>query len=421
MKRTKLILFSLFLTLFLVGCTTKESNHDNSQLNDEILDVTSDIEDNSNNVNNTEVTNLEDSSSSDKDSTSTNANENLTIRDISSTELVKEMNIGWSLGNTLDATGGFMLSSEISWGNPTTKKEMITAVKEAGFNVIRLPITWQNHMGPAPAYLLHSNWLDRVQEVVDYAIDNEMFVIINLHHEEWYYPSYDNLDTARTQLLTVWSQIAERFKDYDEHLIFEAMNEPRMVGTSVEWTGGNAEAHDVINQLNAAFVDMMRKSTNGNNPYRHLMLPTYAASSGSSVLNNFVIPEDNKVIVSVHAYTPYNFALNKSGTSSFDSSNLADTKDIISLFESLDHHFIQKGVPVILGEFGAMNKDNLEDRIDWAEFYVKTATSVGIPCIWWDNGAFTGDGENFGLLDRRELVWVYPEIVDALLKGLSAE
>jgi len=421
MKRIKLILFSLFLTFFLIGCSTKEGNNDNSQLKDEILDVTSDNANDSENGSDSDVDIPNDNSSSNNESSSNTTDTNITIRDISSAELVKEMNIGWSLGNSLDATGGFMLSSEISWGNPTTKKEMITAVKEAGFNVIRLPITWQNHMGPAPKYLLHSNWLDRVQEVVDYAIENEMFVIINLHHEEWYYPSYDNLDTAKTQLMTVWSQIAERFKDYDEHLIFEAMNEPRMVGTSVEWTGGNAEAHDVINQLNAAFVTMMRKSTTGNNPFRHLMLPTYAASSGSSVLSNFVVPEDDKVIVSVHAYTPYNFALNKSGTSSFDSSNSADIKDIISLFESLDSHFIQKGVPVILGEFGAMNKENLEDRINWAEFYVKTATSYGIPCIWWDNGAFTGDGENFGLLNRRELSWEYPEIVDALMKGLATE
>lgn len=421
MKRTKLFFLTIILTLFLFGCSTNKDPNSGKQLDDDIVDVTTDNAENSDSGNNSETETPDKGEDGSSNGTSSDNNVNLTIRDISSTELVKEMNIGWNLGNTLDATGGFMLSSEINWGNPKTKKEMIDMVKEAGFNVIRLPITWQNHMGPAPEYVLHSNWMDRVQEVVDYAIDNDMYVIINLHHEEWHFPSYDNLETAKTQLLAVWSQIAERFKDYDEHLIFESMNEPRMVGTTLEWSGGNAEAHDVINQLNAAFVDLMRNKTTGNNPYRHLMLPTYAASSGSNVLSNFLVPEDDKVIVSIHAYTPYNFALNKSGTSAFDSTNTADTKDIQSLFESLDTYFIQKGIPVIIGEFGAMNKENLEARVDWAQYYVKTATSYGIPCIWWDNGVFTGDGENFGLLDRRELTWAYPEIVDALMKGLSNE
>lgn len=421
MKRAKLIFLTFLLTLFLFGCSSNSNPDSDSQVEDDIVDVTTNNGEESDTSINSEVGNPDQDEGGTVSDTFVGDNTNITIRDISSTELVKEMNIGWNLGNTLDATSGFMLSSEISWGNTKTKKEMIDMVKEAGFNVIRLPITWQNHMGPAPEYVLHSNWMDRIQEVVDYAIDNDMYVIINLHHEEWHFPSYDNLETAKTQLLTVWSQIAERFKDYDEHLIFEAMNEPRMVGTSLEWTGGNAEAHDVINQLNAAFLDLIRNKTTGNNPYRHVMLPTYAASSGSNVLSNFVVPEDDKVIVSIHAYTPYNFALNKSGTNKFDSTNSADTRDIHSLFESLDQYFIQKGIPVIIGEFGAMNKENLEARVDWAEYYVKTATSYGIPCIWWDNGVFTGDGENFGLLNRRELTWAYPEIVDALMKGLSNE
>lgn len=343
----------------------------------------------------------------------------LTIRDIPSTELVKELKIGWNLGNTLDATGGgALLNTEMSWGNPATKEDMFIAVKEAGFNIIRIPVSWGNHLGPEPDYTIHTVWLDRVNEVVDYAIENDLFVILNMHHEEWHFPSYDNLDKAEAILTKVWSQIAERFKDYDEHLIFEGMNEPRMKGTPQEWTGGNSEARDVINRLNRSFVDTIRNSE-GNNPYRHLMIPTYAASSDPKTWKDFIIPEDDKIIVSIHAYTPYHFALNKHGTADWSPDNVNDTKDIDSLMNNLYDFFISKGYPVILGEFGAMDKDNQEARVLWAEYYIRKATEKGIPCIWWDNGAFMGSGELFGLLDRRKGEWRHPEIIEALMRGLE--
>ena len=266
----------------------------------------------------------------------------LTIRDIPSTELVKELKIGWNLGNTLDATGGgALLNTEMSWGNPATKEDMFIAVKEAGFNIIRIPVSWGNHLGPEPDYTIHTVWLDRVNEVVDYAIENDLFVILNMHHEEWHFPSYDNLDKAEAILTKVWSQIAERFKDYDEHLIFEGMNEPRMKGTPQEWTGGNAEARDVINRLNRSFVDTIRNSE-GNNPYRHLMIPTYAASSDPKTWKDFIIPEDDKIIVSIHTH-PYHFALGGINMGlPIESDNVNDTKDIESLMNNLYDFFISK-------------------------------------------------------------------------------
>lgn len=342
----------------------------------------------------------------------------LTIRDISSVELIKEFNIGWNLGNTLDATGGYMLSSEMSWGNPKTQKEVFDKVKEAGFNIVRIPVSWGKHLGPEPDYIIHDEWLERVNEVVDYAIDNDLYVILNMHHEEWHFPSYDNYDKAKKILTTVWAQIAERFKDYDEHLIFEGMNEPRMKGTPYEWTGGNAEARDVVNKLNQDFIDTIR-GAGGNNPYRHLMIPTYAASSDPKTWRDFIIPDDDKVIVSIHAYTPYNFALNKSGTAEWSADNVNDTIEIDNLMNNIYNSFISKGHPVIIGEFGALDKDNLNYRVEWARYYVKKASEKGIPCIWWDNGAFTGSGELFGVLDRRNFTWVYPEIIEALMEGLK--
>ena len=163
------------------------------------------------------------------------------MRDLTGTQLVQELKIGWNLGNTLDATGGTKndpLSAETSWGNPKTTEDMIKAVKEKGFNVIRVPVTWTGHLGDAPDYKINEEWLNRVQEVVNYVINNDLYCIINMHHEDWHFPSYDNLEPAKAELVAIWKQIAARFEGYDEHLIFEGMNEPRMVNTPSEWTGG---------------------------------------------------------------------------------------------------------------------------------------------------------------------------------------
>lgn len=338
------------------------------------------------------------------------------MRDISSVDLVKEIKIGWNLGNTMDANGADTVMAETSWGNPKTTKELIDAVKTAGFNILRIPTTWESHLGPAPDYTIDPAWLDRVQEIVEYGISNDMFIIVNAHHEEWYFPSYENADTAKDMLAKVWKQIADRFENYDEHLIFEGLNEPRQKGTNDEWNGGNAEGWDVVNQLNAVFVDIIRSSA-GNNPIRHLMVTPYAASSSTRAWDTFIVPDDDKVIVSIHAYTPYNFALNKQGTADWSASNVNDTKDIDNLMISINNKFLSNGIPVILGEFGAMNKnDNVEDRAAWAEYYVSKAQEKGIPCIWWDNGAFYGSGELFGLIDRFFYIWKSPEIIEAMMK-----
>lgn len=151
------------------------------------------------------------------------------------------------------------------------------------------------------------------------------------------------------------------------------------------------------------------RATGGNNTYRHLMISGYAASSSTEALKSIKLPEDDKLIVSVHAYTPYNFALNTTGTDQF-----TDTYDIDKLMKDIKEIFIDKGIPVIIGEFGAMSKDNEAERVEWATYYVSEAKKIGVPCLWWDNNAFTGDGETLGLFDRRELSWPYPDLLKAL-------
>ena len=341
----------------------------------------------------------------------------LTIADISSVELVADMKIGWNLGNTLDAVGGVGIMSETAWGNPKTKQEMIDKILEAGFNVIRIPVTWDGHFGPAPEYKIHDIWLARVKEVVDYAYNKGAYVIINTHHEEWYMPTEENKVANGEQISALWTQIAEYFKEYDEHLIFEGLNEPRLRGTSKEWTG-DATASEVINYWEQLFVDAVR-ATGGNNMLRHLMITGYAASSSRDNLTKIVLPEDDKLIVSVHAYTPYNFALNTKGTSTWDAGT--NGKELDNFMSMLNELFVSKGIPVIIGEFGAMNKENEDERVEWATYYLTKAKEAGVPCIWWDNNVYSGDGEKFGLLDRRNLEYPYPELLKAMMKVANPE
>lgn len=340
------------------------------------------------------------------------------MKNITSWELVKKFSIGWNLGNTMDATGSNNLMAETSWGNPKTTKELISTIKKSGFNILRLPTSWGTHLGLAPDYKIDDNWISRVQEIVDYAIQNEMFVILNAHHEDWYYPYYKNADSAKDILFKVWAQIAERFKDYNEYLIFEGLNEPRQVGTVAEWNGGNEEGWEVVNQLNDVFVKTIRNS-GGSNPVRHLMITPYAATTNMNAWNTFIVPEDDKVIISIHAYIPEDFALKNNGTAEWSAINQRDTIVIDNLINNISDKFISKGIPVIIGEFGTVNKNNIKARSEWAEYYVSKATEKKIPCIWWDNGKFEGSGELFGLIDRTTYQWKNPEIVNALMKGLN--
>lgn len=349
------------------------------------------------------------------------------IKDISSTELVKDMKIGWSLGNTLDGGGKSSKGSspetiERAWGNPVTTKEMIDEIKNAGFNVLRIPTTWDWSTGDAPDYKISDEWLARVKEVVDYGMANDMYVILNIHHETWHYPTEDNYEAASDRLKKVWTQIGNYFENYDEHLIFEGLNEPRVIGSGEEWAGGSDATREVVNKLDADFVSTIR-SLGGNNKLRHLMIPGYAASSSEVALKALKIPEnDDKLIVSVHAYIPYNFALSDSKQANkWIACKGGFTTDIDNLADLLKTLFIDKGQAVIIGEFGARSKDNEKYRAEWAKYYVTRMNTIGVPCVWWDNDAFTGSGELFGLFDRRTLEWRFPLVKDALISAANGE
>lgn len=332
-------------------------------------------------------------------------------------DFVKKIRVGISIGDTLDATDDTLPRDaapekfETAWEKPVIKEALVNAILEAGFQLIRIPVSWKNHLGPGPEFKIEPSWLNRVQEVVDYAYKKGAYVILNLHHEDWNYPYYSNQEAACEKMRAVWRQLSDRFAEYGPRLIFEGQNEPRKVGTPLEWNGGDKEGWDVVNATNHAFVETVR-SGGGYNPERFLMIPGYGANCTVGI-RHIELPEDDRIIVSVHAYEPYDFALKIPGRVNWNH----DTEAIDELMKALKELYICKGVPVIIGEFGAMNRDNTAERREWVEYYTKAAAEIGVPCVWWDNGLFEGSGELFGLFSRDDYHCTYPEVVEGLMKG----
>lgn len=365
----------------------------------------------------------------------------ITLPDSEALDFVESMQLGWNLGNTFDAVNCGAdndLDYESAWCGILTTREMIAKVAEAGFKTLRLPVSWHNHMDAD--YTINEEWLDRVQEVVDWALEEDMYVILNIHHdneEDFMYPSYDKLEQSKKYVTRVWEQLAERFEKYNENLIFETLNEPRQPGTDHEWwinvnSDLGKECMDCINQLNQAAVDAIRGNGSKYNTSRYIMVPGYCASADFVLADGFTLPDDanaskeNRILVSVHAYTPYFFALagesEANSTDYFSIEAKKGTGDIDSFMKKLYDKFISNGIGVVIGEFGSRNKqNNLDSRIEHAAYYVAVARHYGMTTCWWDNNAFTGEGENFGLLRRRQNEFLFPQIVAQMVHYSKAE
>lgn len=362
------------------------------------------------------------------------------IPDNEALRFVRDMRIGFNLGNTFDAwNNGWAseapLALETYWSHAKTTEALMDALVKAGFNALRLPVSWHDHMDASGK--IDPVWLNRIHEVAGWALERGMYVIINVHHDNAtdfsayhtgtsagfsYYPDEIHYEQSASFLTSVWQQLAEFFRDEGDHLLLESMNEPRLTGTDYEWTWDASsfeclEAMDCINRLNQLFVDTVR-ATGGNNATRYLLVPSYDASPWYACDSHFHLPEDpaGHIIIEAHAYTPYDFALNEKGTDSFDISNSRQKSEIGTFMNQLYNTWISNGVPVIIDEFGARNKNgNLQSRINFTAYYIASARARGITCFWWDNAAFTGTGECFGLINRNNVSWVYPEIVDAAM------
>ena len=367
-----------------------------------------------------------------------------TLKNADTEAILEDMGLGWNLGNSLDATGGSGLDTETSWSNPKTTQALIDKAKSLGFNTVRVPVSWGKHVS-GDNYTIDSAWLARVKEVVDYCYKNDMYVILNIHHDTkssasasgaGYYPRSSAYSSSEKFVTSVWSQAAEYFKDYDYHLIFETLNEPRLIGTGYEWWFSKwnipsevKDAIDCINKLNQKAVDTIR-DTGSNNRGRLIMCPGYDASIDGATVSGFKLPTDisgnkNRIAVSVHAYSPYNFAMNvgSGSTSTYTSSIKSELRD---LFSTLKSNFRDKGIPVVIGEFGSTDKNNTAERVKWATDYTALAKKNKIPCVLWDNNAFAVyngssivlNSEYHGYINRKNNTVTSPakDVIEALMK-----
>ena len=369
-----------------------------------------------------------------------------TLKNADTEAILEDMGLGWNLGNSLDATGGSGLDTETSWSNPKTTQALIDKVKSLGFNTVRVPVSWGKHVS-GDNYTIDSAWLARVKEVVDYCYKNDMYVILNIHHDTkssesasgaGYYPRSSAYPSSEKFVTSVWSQAAEYFKNYDYHLIFETLNEPRLIGTGYEWWFDKwniqsevKDAIECINKLNQKAVDTIR-NTGSNNKGRLIMCPGYDASIDGATVSGFKLPTDisgnkNRIAVSVHAYSPYNFAMNidtSNGATSTYSSYIKD--ELKNLFSTLKSTFRDNGIPVVIGEFGSTDKNNTAERVKWATDYTALAKKNNIPCVLWDNNAFAVyngssivlNSEYHGYINRKNNTVTSPakDVIEALMK-----
>lgn len=302
--------------------------------------------------------------------------------------------------------------------NPQTSFEMINKVKESGFNAVRIPVTFFNHT-VSSTNVVDAGWLDRVQEVVDYCYYQDMYCILCMQNDGsttgWLKVCASNSDAVRAQYAATWKQVAERFKDYDQRLLFQGANEPTDEGNHWDYPGDTAIAW--MNDLNQLFVDTIR-STGGNNAYRSLVLAPYAGSYEQSIIDAFRLPRDSvsdRLMVAVNAYAPAEFVyvVDEQATSFTDLvewNEAASAGELNAIFDSLSVRFVKQGVPVIIGQFCSADKGNTAARAAHAAYYTKAAAERGITCFWWDDG---------DLLERKALTWSFPEIVGSMVDSTS--
>ena len=332
---------------------------------------------------------------------------NTLMKDISAFDYVNEINVGWNLGNSLDSRADQRgedanLGQEMAWGNPYVSKETIDYVKECGFNTIRIPVTWYYNTYQEEDGTTHigRKWLDRVQDVVDYAIANDLKVILNTHHDSQLGAIATGVDDEEFEEILkyshdIWTDIAEYFKDYDELLMFESYNEVDNLEKSWNYSDKAAEQ---MNQLNQVFVDAVR-ATGGNNSMRILCVPTLLDGQGTNFFHAFKMPEDtatNKLVLQIHSYAIQ-----------FD-------QDIEAMLDEWENFSKEQNAPLIVGEFGTTKSYVIPElRAQHAANFVARAAERGIKCIWWDNNS------DYGIINRNNVdcSGSDTEVINGLIEG----
>ncbi len=341
------------------------------------------------------------------------------FRVLSVDEIVAEMGTGWNLGNTMDGHTGFT-PNETLWQNVETTKELLKSVHDLGFNTVRIPITWGTMINDED-YSIDEKWISRVQDIVDYAIAEDMYVIINIHHDGaeqtgWLRVAADDIDPVYEKFEGVWRTIANRFKDYDEHLIFESMNEVQGDNTT-----GVPHDTEVINNLNQIFVNVVR-STGSNNAHRYLSVPGRYTNIANTTnpQNGFELPDDtveDRLFVAVHYYD-WQFGMAENTTATAWSYNSAIT--LQGEFEKLVETFTSQGIPVILGEYGCINKNNSENRAYHLEVVNRLCQQDGVVPVYWDQGWYDrtmNPDFSYTLVDRNTGETIDKVVTDAIIRG----
>jgi endoglucanase len=349
---------------------------------------------------------------------------------------VAAMKVGWNLGNSLDCTAPDQsdTAAETAWGNPRITPELFDAVSKAGFGAVRIPVTWIGRMGDAPDYTIRETFIARVEEVVKYALERELYVIINVHHDgaegvegQWIslvdsagQVTAANSAQVRTRLQRVWAQIADHFADYGDHLIFESMNE-----IHVGYDTPPAAQLELVNDWNQAFVDTVRAS-GGNNPERCLVVPGYNTNIDHTVAG-FVAPNDpaNRLILSAHYYDPWDYAgagvTHAWGAGNPGIDTWGQEDHVNTQVAKLKTNYIDRGLPVIWGEYGAVHQAGYENyRRYYLEYVTKATRDAGIVPIYWDNGGLNSGEDGFGLFNRTDNTVAFPTMLEAIQRAVTS-
>ena len=332
------------------------------------------------------------------------------MRDITTMELVREMGYGINLGNTFEACGDWINGQtpddfQQAWGSPVITKEIINTYADAGFGVLRIPVAWSNMISDDGKYTISPEYIDRIKEVVDWTLDSGMYAIINIHWDGgWVNEFPENKEESMIRYTTMQTQIAAAFRDYPDTLMFESQNE-ELGWESIwnPWSGTEEqkkESYTLANEVNQTFVDTIR-SGGGNNPQRHLLISGYNTGIDRSCDPLFKMPDDpaGRMALSVHYYTPSTLCiLDKDaswGKAITEWGSEKDMKELNDNMQLLKENYIDKGIPVIVGEYGCFG-DNKEREVkeNWMLTVSKAMYDIGACPVLWDTPGGECDREN---------------------------
>lgn len=366
------------------------------------------------------------------------------FEDLNQSQIVEAMGPGWNLGNQLESVTD-NVPEETNWGNPVITEKLIQSVKAAGFKSIRIPVSYFAKIDDDKDYTIDSKWLDRVQEVVDYCIKNDLYAVINIHGDgyntidgSWLLCNGKNQTEIKKKYKKVWKQIAERFKNYDEHLLFESMNEE----FDGSYSEPNKEYYQNINDYNQIFVDTVLK-TGDNNTKRWLIIPGWNTNIDYTAGDyGFKLPtdqyrdksidkEEQRIMISVHYYSPWDFCggengvITQWGNEADDPSKTSTTCDETYMKNQLNlmkTTFADKGYPVFIGEYGSIGKTSYDSENEYYRAYFarklcQLSRKNGCIPMYWDNGYNGVHG--FGLFDRTTCEVTQPVIIDAIMEGFG--